>query len=381
MDWRSLFKPAVESRGRKSRTENTVADSRDECAELEPLLSLYNDGMASAPETRRVKAHLEQCETCRRVYFWMRATNEVLAHRPSVVPPAGMSSRIKAAVAAAAAGEQKPARARFVLRPAYAMAATILLAAIAWLPGHIFRTAQKGGGTKVAKTIPPVAPSILPPTVTPLPPAPSTSQPSRVASAHSPRSSVKRASTPLPAKLTQVARNSESHPSVIERPRRHEQPLMAHTAVVRRPVIEAKNNTSSLAVRRQPIIHTQPVVVARVPSVPAPGPSLTVPTPPVDNQPQPNTQTATTDTHEPDRTAETPQPVRVASNPAVSVVTDGLRANVLSEIRSHVKLRGSESIGSRFGKLSKVTMSSLHEDEPTDSAGSKYGYADMGSSF
>ncbi len=100
------------------------------CAGIEALLSLYSDGMTSAAESRRVEDHLEECESCRQAHFWMRATYEVLSHRPAALPPPNMSSRIRVAIAEADAKDRRAARLRFLTRPAYAFAACAALAAI-----------------------------------------------------------------------------------------------------------------------------------------------------------------------------------------------------------------------------------------------------------
>lgn len=104
-----------------------------ECGEIETLLSLYSDGMASAAEVRRVEAHLAVCEDCRKAHFWMRATNEVITHRPVVAPPVDMWARIQGAISEPAVAPV-PVRLRFNPRPAYALAASIALAAAVLIP-------------------------------------------------------------------------------------------------------------------------------------------------------------------------------------------------------------------------------------------------------
>src|SRR3569833_2305464 len=118
------------------RTDRPAATS-DVCDAIEPLLSLYSDGMTSTAETRRVEAHLSECESCRKTHFWIRATYEVISHRAPVLPPPDLASRIQAAIAEADAVGSPivpipgvSARPRFNLRPAYAMAAAVAVAAI-----------------------------------------------------------------------------------------------------------------------------------------------------------------------------------------------------------------------------------------------------------
>ena len=97
------------------------------CETIEPLLSLYADGMASPEEGRRVEAHLPTCPDCRENLSWMQATHQALAARPIVAPPPELHSRIAFAIAAssAAPGGLHSVRS-FVLRPSvYAAAASL----------------------------------------------------------------------------------------------------------------------------------------------------------------------------------------------------------------------------------------------------------------
>jgi len=97
-----------------------------ECKDIEPLLPLYADGMASAGETRRLEAHLPGCDDCRRTLAWLRATHQALAGRPIALPPPDLHARIAGAIAASSAMPSflPPTRA-FRLRPAYAAAASL----------------------------------------------------------------------------------------------------------------------------------------------------------------------------------------------------------------------------------------------------------------
>ena len=79
----------------------------DGCAAIEPLLSLYSDGMASSAEARRIEAHLKDCPDCRQALSWMQATRRVIAARPAEPPPADLRARIARAIAEADRG---PAR-------------------------------------------------------------------------------------------------------------------------------------------------------------------------------------------------------------------------------------------------------------------------------
>lgn len=100
----------------------------DDCQTIDPLLSLYADKMTSAEEAERVEAHLPGCATCREALAWMQATQRALAARPIVSPPADLRARIAGAIAASSAAPipiSLPVRRAFVLRPAYAAAASL----------------------------------------------------------------------------------------------------------------------------------------------------------------------------------------------------------------------------------------------------------------
>jgi len=112
-----------------TRTPPTLLD---DCGTVDPLLSVYADGMADADETRRVEAHLPGCADCRASLAWARATQRALSSRPVAVPPADLRGRIALAIAASDAAPipafaVRSARA-FVLRPAFAAAAAASVA-------------------------------------------------------------------------------------------------------------------------------------------------------------------------------------------------------------------------------------------------------------
>lgn len=96
----------------------------DDCASLDPLLSLYADGMASPDEARRVEAHLTGCAACRQSLLWTQATRRALSARPIMVPPPDLRARIAEAIAASSAAPVRPVRS-FSLRPAFAAAASL----------------------------------------------------------------------------------------------------------------------------------------------------------------------------------------------------------------------------------------------------------------
>lgn len=103
------------------------------CDTIEPLLPLYADGIASPSEIRLVEAHLPGCAGCRAELSWIQATHAALASRPVAVPPPDLHGRIAQAIAASSAAPVtlRPARV-FSLRPAYAAAASLTAAGIAF---------------------------------------------------------------------------------------------------------------------------------------------------------------------------------------------------------------------------------------------------------
>ena len=112
-----------------TRTPPTLLD---DCGTVNPLLSVYADGMADADETRHVEAHLPGCADCRASLAWARATQRALSSRPVAVPPADLRGRIALAIAASDAAPVpafavRSARA-FVLRPAFTAAAAASVA-------------------------------------------------------------------------------------------------------------------------------------------------------------------------------------------------------------------------------------------------------------
>ena len=101
------------------------------CDRIEPLLSVYADGMAPPAEAQRIEAHLPECENCRAALAWMQATRTTLASRPVAVPPPDLHSRIALAIAASSpAPSLRPARV-FTVRAVYAAAASVTVLGIA----------------------------------------------------------------------------------------------------------------------------------------------------------------------------------------------------------------------------------------------------------
>lgn len=149
----------------------TQPASPNDCGTIAPLLSLYADGMASAEEARRVEMHLPDCAACREALAWMQATQRALAARPVVSPPVALRARIAEAIAASSAAPV-PARAAraFVLRPAYAAAASLTALGVVVSYG-LLHTQAPPAAKNYPLVAPPVeiaaAPSIVKPTTVP----------------------------------------------------------------------------------------------------------------------------------------------------------------------------------------------------------------------
>jgi len=133
--------------------------SGDDCEAVEPLLSLYGDGMASPAEARLVETHLPGCESCRESLAWMQATRRALSGRPVQSPPAGLHARIAEAIAASDAAplRLRPAR-TFATRPAFAAAAS--LAAVGLFLGYSL--SHPSQPTVAVKPVPPPSVAVVP---------------------------------------------------------------------------------------------------------------------------------------------------------------------------------------------------------------------------
>lgn len=143
-----------------TRTQPAIPD---DCGTIDPLLSLYADSMASAEEARRVEMHLPDCAACRESLAWMQATQRALAARPVVSPPTNLRARIAEAIAASSAApvQARPARA-FVLRPAFAAAASLTVLGVVVGYGLLHMQAPPTA-KKTPVVTPPVAVAVAPP--------------------------------------------------------------------------------------------------------------------------------------------------------------------------------------------------------------------------
>ncbi len=170
------------------------------CDSIEPLLSVYADGMASSAEARRIEAHLPECQGCRAALSWMQATRTVLASRPVAVPPPDLHSRIALAIAASSPApiSLRPARV-FTVRTAYAAAASVtVLGAI--LSYGLLHTPPEVAVKHPAK--PAVVATVPPPAVKPHP-VPKMSTRPLVAFNSAPSAAVKHA--PIARKAVPIA--------------------------------------------------------------------------------------------------------------------------------------------------------------------------------
>ena len=266
----------------------------DDCDALDPLLSLYADGLASPDESRRIEDHLPACADCRQSLLWMQATHRALSQRPVVLPPADLRSRIAQSIAASAASVSlRPSRV-FVLRPAFAAAASLtLVGAIVgyglWKPHAATVTTPRSSAT--VAVVPQMQP--LSPSVTPLlRPSPGHSQPRPPLVKHVPHSDEHVASSSIetpddiavaPPISHATARKPDTlvltavkpHPPILRR-KPVLAPLPPSLVAILPKSSPAENNAlkiSSPEVRR-PEVRTpevrRPEVVAKAPDAPVP---------------------------------------------------------------------------------------------------------------
>lgn len=149
----------------------------DDCGAIDPLLSLYADGLASAGEAQRVETHLPGCPACREALAWVRATQRALAARPVASPPADLHARIAAAIAASSEAPETASfqtRRGFALRPMFAAAASVAVLGVVSYGLLHTQTPQTARQTVPAPTKVAAAPSVGPsvsltPTITPHP--------------------------------------------------------------------------------------------------------------------------------------------------------------------------------------------------------------------
>jgi hypothetical protein len=111
------------------------------CLNYQDQLSDYIDGLLSAPERKNVEKHLAECHQCRGVYEDLAFICETSHSLPDYEPSPLVWKRISAAIASEpgdeavtgrfSAGSIFTRRVRwFLLRPQFAIAATVLIAAL-----------------------------------------------------------------------------------------------------------------------------------------------------------------------------------------------------------------------------------------------------------
>ena len=251
----------------------------DACETLDPLLSLYADGLASPDESRRLEAHLPGCASCRQSLLWMQATRAALASRPVMLPPAGLQAQIAASIAASSAApvSARPARI-FTLRPAFAAAASLTfvgaIVGYSLLHSHPASVAPSPPKSPMVALTTPVKP-ILPQ------PIGIRSQPLPVKIVHpaEPMIAAKtpddEAETPLP--VTQPAAKPETHPKENAVPLVKPHP---HLVIRKKPILAApvmaKLPTPKMEENHVPVIPSpdnvpDKVAAANVPPALSPG--------------------------------------------------------------------------------------------------------------
>ncbi|MDQ2688475.1 MAG: zf-HC2 domain-containing protein [Armatimonadota bacterium] len=305
--------------------------SPDVCETILPLLSLQADGMASADESRRVESHLKTCDDCRRAQSWMQATHLAIAQRPLVVPPPDLRARIAQAVAAQAAPVVFTTRRPLVLRPAFAVAASLALAA-AWV-GHELLTVHPTAQPSQVADATHATPS---PTVKSTPSATPTTPPKLFAKTlpalirHAPTKTIERVATAPQTVTPRIAVLESALPVPTPRPTMTPHaPLIAKAPA---PIVTVAVKPRTAATPAPKIVHmaTAPRVVPQltVPSVTTP--DLTPP-PVVIPEAAPTVAAVKPVEPTPASTPE-PAPMRVAR-----------RADALSVVRAHLTSSQSDS--------------------------------------
>jgi hypothetical protein len=312
------------------------------------LLSLQADGMASADELRRVESHLSLCDNCRLAQNWMQATHLAIAQRPLVTPPVDLRARIAQAVAAQASPVAFTTRRSLLLRPAFAVAASLALAA-AWV-GHSLLTAHS---TSPGVKITPVA--LVP--HTPPQPALGSVRPTPAP----PRAIAKTLPAPAPIRRTpaqpieRVARVTDAAPPRVIVPE------LTAPAPTSHPAVHPKNTlpVSLNAKAPRPAV-TIPVKLHMTPpkpravleaSRPKTTPTVTAPdvtsSPPVIPAPAPTIVAVTP--AEP--VAPTPAPLRVAQ-----------REDALSVVRAHLASSREDNTPRQISRDPRVRAASYASD-------------------
>jgi len=245
---------------RREKIGGDFSATDERCEQIRPLLSLYVDRMASAEEIRAIELHLAGCKDCDSSYEWMLATHDVLASRPCAIPPADMSLRIHAAIAASREAEKRQVvRFRTSYRPALAFAATAIIAAVTF--GVFHHGTQPGGPSRPMVAVRPAPePAVTPqPHITPVTP-PARPKSSKVATVPEP-------ATPKVNRIAPVRR--EAPPAIVAKVPEANTDIAAPTRVgphdsapvhitVKHPVVRP-HQPSLVANVPHPEPHKQPV--------------------------------------------------------------------------------------------------------------------------
>lgn len=96
------------------------------CDRVNPLLSLYTDGMTSPTERDSIAAHLASCARCREQSECLRAIQQIILTRPVALPPSDLRQRIAQAIAAETQPVPAFRRTGLALGLAYSIAAVLL---------------------------------------------------------------------------------------------------------------------------------------------------------------------------------------------------------------------------------------------------------------
>lgn len=320
------------------------------CDELEPLLSLYCDDMTSPLEAKQIEHHLAECDNCRLTYKWMKATHEVIANRAPVLPPPDLSSRIMRAIAAEEAKQPAIVRFRFNTRTAYALAASLLIAACAIPIAKLINANGHNNGKTVVATNPETRNTTSNPveTIKPDENAPKVKPHSGITHttviASNTGHTGKNAPAPvvdIPSEKTTVNEHRSNKPSYVHKgdilvattvqPKEHKETVNIITSVIKHPVKPAPMSNHNIHIaNRTPV---EPVPVG--PGTPKPEETL----------PAPHEEPTTTASNNTEN--DTPKPVEQPSVRLAMSLNDELRSKAArignySGITHPVKYGGDE---------------------------------------
>lgn len=331
----------------------------DTCADIEPLLSLDVDGMAAPEERRRIHSHLLDCEACRKAQRWIAATQTVLGARPLVAPPANMRARIAQALAAAPAipVARQPVRRPLLLRPATALAFSVVLAGA--FVGHAYLT---GTSSHPAGPQPPTVIAVLPPPTAPLVPSTVPFVTALPSTHRHPIATIKppvKHNDKIAFVPTETAPTEITPPAVIEHKPAPDNIVARLVKPAPRPAIHPQPTPEKIAAKPSPKPRRPLLASANVHSTPDFSKPPTHELAPKTAHPAPAPQTEThvaallpAPTHEPARETVTPEPshhdVQVASAPD----------DLLGSVRRTVGQMRRAPVSRQFGTVVRGTLHS-----------------------